>query len=196
MVKSLLTAALLAAVSISTAFAGDIKSSVSEKDLSKHRHTPLGLYLSPTDANTALQADPGIIFLDVRDPVEISFVGHAKGVDAIVPLGIVTHDFDAKSGKYKMVGNAGFLTQAKAAIAAENGDKSTPIFLICRSGGRSAVAAKHLIKAGYTNVWNLVEGFEGDKDKATGARSINGWRNAGLPWTYKIPAKAGWRKAQ
>ena len=47
MVKSLLAAALVAAVSFSTAFAGDIKSSVSEKDLSRHRHTPLGLYLSP-----------------------------------------------------------------------------------------------------------------------------------------------------
>ena len=91
---------------------------------------------------------------------------------------------------------AGFWRRQRRPLQPKVGEKSTPIFLICRSGGRSAVAAKQLIRAGYTNVWNLVEGFEGDKDKATGARSVNGWRNAGLPWTYKIPAKAGWRKAQ
>lgn len=193
MVRTILTAALFAATSISAAFAGDIASSVNADEISKHKRTPLGLYLTPADANAALQANPDIIFLDVRDPIEISFVGHAKGVDAIVPLGIVTHDFNAKSGSYKMAFNQHFLQQAKAAIAAESSDKSTPIFLICRSGGRSAKAASQLIKAGYTNVWNLVEGFEGDRDRATGARSVNGWRNAGLPWTYKIPASAGWR---
>jgi len=45
--------------------------------------------------------------------------------------------------------------------------------------------------AGYSNVWNLVECFEGGKNK-DGARAINGWRNTGLPWSYKIPAEAAW----
>jgi rhodanese-related sulfurtransferase len=62
---------------------------------------------------------------------------------------------------------------------------------MCRSGGRSAAAANALAKAGYTNVWSLVEGFEGDKD-AAGKRTANGWRNAGLPWDYKLTTGQAW----
>ena len=50
---------------------------------------------------------------------------------------------------------------------------------------RSARAADVLAKAGFTQVYNVVEGFEGDYGK-TGRRDVNGWKNAGLPWTYKL----------
>jgi rhodanese-related sulfurtransferase len=56
---------------------------------------------------------------------------------------------------------------------------------MCRSGDRSARAANLLIDAGFTNVWNQIEGFEGDMSK-DGRRTVNGWKNAGLPWTYKL----------
>lgn len=58
---------------------------------------------------------------------------------------------------------------------------------------RSAAAARQLIEAGYTDVWNLIEGFEGDKNPETGRRELNGWRNAGLPWTYKLGAEIAWQ---
>lgn len=51
------------------------------------------------------------------------------------------------------------------------------------------MAAKRLKEDGYTKVYNLVEGFEGDTSKAgasKGQRVVNGWKNAGLPWTYKL----------
>ena len=51
---------------------------------------------------------------------------------------------------------------------------------------RRSVTAGIPADAGYTNVWNQVEGLEGDMDNATGARDLNGWRNAGLPWTYDL----------
>ncbi|MDH3666843.1 MAG: rhodanese-like domain-containing protein [Paracoccaceae bacterium] len=70
-----------------------------------------------------------------------------------------------------------------------------PVFVICRSGGRSAIAARQLVDAGYTNVWNLVEGFEGDKNPETGQRELNGWRNAGLPWAYKLSSDTAWQPA-
>ena len=92
-----------------------------------------------------------------------------------------------------MVGNRNFLPEIEAAIAREAGTKSSPVFLICRAGYRSAHAARQLIAAGYTNVWNVVEGFEGDRDRKTGQPTVNGWRNAGLPWRYTIPASAGWK---
>ena len=189
--KSALTAILAIGLAAAAA-AGEIASSVDADALAKRKQTALGLYLTPADAHKALQASPEIVFLDVRDPVEISFVGHAAPVDAIAPLRIATHEFDAKRGRYKMAANPNFLAEAETAIARNGGGKDAPVFIICRSGSRSAGAANILAKAGYTNVWNIVEGFEGDMDKATGSRSVNGWRNAGLPWRYRILASVGW----
>lgn len=179
------------ALTTGTALAGAIESSVDAASLPKKKVTPLGLYLTPADAHAALEADPSIVFIDVRDPIEISYVGHASATDAIVPLKIQTHKFNAKKGGYTYRANENFMAEVDAAVARAGADKSTPIFLICRSGARSATAAKKLIEAGYTSVWNLIEGFEGDKSKA-GERTVNGWRNAGLPWSYKIKAEAGW----
>ena len=190
--RCVLLIGLFAAPPLYKAFAGEIASSVDAGALPKKKQTPLGLYLTPQDAHAALEQDASIFFIDVRDPVEVSFVGHAAPMDANIPWKLATHAFDAKKGAYKMTPNKAFTAQVDAAIAKASGGKSTPVFLMCRSGARSADAAKALIAAGYTNVWNLVEGFEGDKDKETKERSVNGWRNAGLPWGYKIPAEAAW----
>jgi rhodanese-related sulfurtransferase len=61
---------------------------------------------------------------------------------------------------------------------------------MCRSGGRSAMAVNLLAQAGFKNVYNITDGMEGDavKDPASvfmGQRLVNGWKNSGLPWTYK-----------
>lgn len=158
--------------------------------------TPLGLYLTPTDAHAALTADPGIVFIGVRDPIEVAFVGHAAGMDANVPVRIATHDFDAERRTYRMVANDAFVAEVEAVLAREGLGRDAPVLVMCRSGGRSAAAAaKLLIAAGFTNVWNVVEEFEGDADPATGARALNGWRNAGLPWGYKIAPEAAWQPA-
>ena len=67
--------------------------------------------------------------------------------------------------------------------------KDDTIVLICRSGKRSAKAASLMAKAGYTNVYHLVDGYEGDKANegpSKGQRVVNGWKSAGLPWSYKL----------
>ncbi len=174
-----------------TAYAADIRSSVKASDLPAAKQTTLGLYLTPADAAAALDAEPGILFVDVRDPIEVSFVGHPAPVDAIVPFKIVKMEFDEKKGAYKEAPNPDFVKNVEAITARDGFGKNHPIIVICRSGNRSASAANALAEAGYTNVWNLVEGFEGDKDKA-GMRTVNGWRNAGLPWTYKLTADQAW----
>ena len=64
-----------------------------------------------------------------------------------------------------------------------------PIVLICRSGDRSAAAANLLAQAGFKSVYSVVDGYEGDLAKdgpKAGQRVVNGWKNAGLPWTYKL----------
>jgi rhodanese-related sulfurtransferase len=62
---------------------------------------------------------------------------------------------------------------------------------MCRSGGRSALAANLLAKAGFEHVYNIIDGMEGDavKDPESlfqGQRLRNGWKNSGCPWTYDL----------
>ncbi|MDT8342808.1 MAG: rhodanese-like domain-containing protein [Thermohalobaculum sp.] len=193
MLKSLITASALAMVLATQASAGEIRSSVDAATLGKGKATPLGLYLTPHDAHAALSADPSIVFIDVRDPIEVAFVGHAAGMDANIPVKIATHRFVADKGTYAMEDNAQFVAEARALVAREGRTAADPVFVMCRSGGRSAEAARALIDAGFTNVWSLVEGFEGDSDAASGHRDTNGWRNAGLPWSYKLTAAQAWQ---
>ena len=60
--------------------------------------------------------------------------------------------------------------------------KDTEIMCICRSGARSASAATALTNAGFTNCWNIAQGFEGDKNAEGRRGASNGWKAAGLPW--------------
>ena len=162
-----------------------IQSDVDAATLKTSKTTPLGLYLKPAGAHRALTENPEILFIDVRDPIEVTFVGHAKGVDKIIPVGIATHEVNPKTGQYRMVANDDFVANVDEFVTAQRKEKSDPIIVSCRSGSRSAIAARKLIDAGYTNVWNLVEGFEGDR-ALDGTHTLNGWRNTGLPWGYKL----------
>lgn len=187
---------VLSIVLAAPAWSGEIKTSVDASTLSESRQTPFGLYLTPANAHAALEDDPSIIMIDVRDPVEISFVGHPSGMDANVPLATATGEFNSKRGAYNMVENKNFLADVEAFMARQGYKKTDRIFVTCRSGSRSATAARLLHSVGYTDVWNLTEGFEGSIDKQTGGRTKDGWRNAGLPWSYKIPATAAWQPVQ
>jgi rhodanese-related sulfurtransferase len=56
------------------------------------------------------------------------------------------------------------------------------VILICRSGKRTLDAGRALEAAGFTDVVNVVHGFEGDLDEAFRRSTLNGWRFDGLPW--------------
>ncbi len=65
------------------------------------------------------------------------------------------------------------------------------LLVMCRSGGRSAMAVNKLAAGGFKNVYNIIDGMEGDKVKDPesvfdGKRMKNGWKNSGLPWVYAI----------
>ena len=60
--------------------------------------------------------------------------------------------------------------------------KDEPVLLLCRSGKRSALAAEAATKAGFANVFNVLEGFEGELDEAQRRGTSDGWRFRGLPW--------------
>jgi rhodanese-related sulfurtransferase len=149
------------------------------------KQTTLGLYLTAAEAMAMWQADPAVRLLDVRTPEEYAFVGHAP-MAANIPLAFVTHAFDPASKSYAMAPNPDFLALAKARYAATD-----TILVMCRSGQRSGPAVNKLAEAGYAKVYNVVDGFEGDpvadKDSPEfGRRTVNGWKVAGLPWTYGL----------
>lgn len=176
---------------ITKAGPANIQSDVDAATVTPAKATPLGLYLTPQEAHRALTENPDILFIDVRDPIEVTFIGHAEGVDKIIPVGIATREVDPETGQYRMAANQDFVANVDEFVAAQGKTKTDPIIVSCRSGSRSALAARKLIDAGYTNVWNLVEGFEGDK-APDGTRKSNGWRNAHLPWTYKLAHGVAW----
>lgn len=171
--------------------AAEIVTHIDAATVSKSRATPLKLYLTPAEAHQALTDNPDILYVDVRDPIEINFIGHAVGMDKNIPSKLASIELDAKKGAYKMVTNPNFVAEMNALVKSKGLSKADPIFVSCRSGPRSAAAARLLIADGYTNVWNLVEGFEGGKTKE-GVRAKNGWRNAGLPWSYKLTPETIW----
>jgi rhodanese-related sulfurtransferase len=177
--------------------AAEITSSVDIAALSDPRKTALGLYLSSSDADAALAGDPGIVLIDVRTQEEFNFVGHPDAVDGNVPFSFVdVSGPPGKNGSYDLLRNPDFLKDAEALLARLGKGRETPILVICRSGSRSAAAVNVLAGAGYTRVYNVVDGFEGDIAKDSGHRTKEGWRYSNLPWSYGIRPDQAYRPAQ
>lgn len=132
------------------------------------------------------------LLVDIRTPSEVQFVGHTPLIDGNIPyLSYDYSEWDSKAKEYKRDFNSGFVGQVEGLLAKLGlaGKKDARIILMCRSGDRSARAADLMTKSGYTNVWSAIEGFEGDKAKdgpSKGKRTVNGWKNANLPWTYDL----------
>jgi rhodanese-related sulfurtransferase len=186
---------LLALVLLTSA---SLAQSAGGKEIPKIKQTKLGLYLTPQEAAAILKAEGAkTLFIDVRTRSELQFVGWTPLVDANVPFVDVTEfwDWDDKNNRYKLDANPTFSKEIGDRLAKKGLSKSDRIILMCRSGDRSARAIDALHEAGYTNVWNQFEGFEGDMSKETKRRDVNGWRNAGLPSSFeldktKMPIKA------
>lgn len=151
--------------------------------------TTLKLYMHPKEALARVSGPEAAktLFIDVRTPQEAMFVGMASQVEANIPYMVMPElpEWDAKKNAYKLVQNTGFLAAVTAKLEAKGLTKNDMVILMCRSGDRSANAANLLAKAGFTQVYSVFEGFEGDMSK-DGRRVVNGWKNDGLPWSYDL----------
>ena len=164
----------------------------SAADLPEGKQTVLGLYVTAQVAYDMWKSTPGEVkILDVRTPEEYIFVGHPD-MAINLPLLFPKYEWDANRRRYGVEANADFLADALALLAPDD-----TILAMCRSGGRSAIAVNMLAKAGFKNVYTITDGMEGDKVKEPGSlfhgkRMKNGWKNAGLPWTYDIDRDLVW----
>lgn len=129
--------------------------------------------ITPQDAWTLLAEDPDSVLVDVRTAAEWQFVG-VPVLDQIGKRAILVEWIGFPDGAQ----NQHFVEQVSQAVGA--GD--TQIVFLCRSGARSMGAASALTLAGYPRCYNILEGFEGDKDAAGHRGAVNGWKVAGLPW--------------
>ncbi len=156
------------------------------------KQTLLGLYLSARQAHAFISRRPGqVLFLDIRSPEEVNFLGMPDLSDANIPFEILSPDreWDETRHRLKMQSNPHFVIDVARALARKGLDRGSPIILLCRSGQRSARAADLLAILGYNQVYTVVDGYEGDKARSglhRGRRVANGWRNAGLPWSERL----------
>ena len=152
----------------------------------KEKQTVLGLYVTSAEAYEKWQAAPdNVKLLDVRTPEEFIFVGHPE-IAQCIPLGFQSYRWDEQKGRFALDVNPQFVDQVRECF-----DPDETLLLMCRSGGRSAMAVNLLAQAGYTAAWNITDGMEGDlvKDPGSpndGKRMKNGWKNSGAPWTYHV----------
>ena len=160
------------------------------------KKTPLGLYLTAKEA-AAMKAEGGaaVVFVDVRSRAEATFLGMATAADALIPYQDFSGDsagWDEKNSTFSMEGNLDFVKQMEALLKSRQLGKDSPVIVMCRSGGRSATSVTLLAKYGFTKVYNVVDGYEGDVARSgpqAGQRVVNGWRVEGLPWSYKLDPK-------
>lgn len=122
--------------------------------------------LTPREAHEIWHAAPGAKLVDVRTRAEWDYVGRIPGAAQIE---ILTYPGNRP--------NPAFLQELEQQV-----DKELLVMFICRSGGRSHNAAMLATQAGYDACYNVLEGFEGDKDPHGHRNTLNGWRVAGLPW--------------
>ena len=120
--------------------------------------------LLPAEAHELMQA--GAKLVDVRTKPEVLYVGRVPGAATI--------EWQTYPGNKP---NPEFIGEL-AAIA----PKETPVMFLCRSGARAHSAAEAAMRAGWKETYNVLEGFEGDKDAQGHRNTVGGWRKAGLPW--------------
>jgi len=129
----------------------------------------------PTEAYEILEQQKDAVLIDVRSTMEYEYVGHPL-MAIHVPIK-EPPDWDTQPD---------FVKNARLAITQRlpenNAINEIPVLMLCRSGKRSELGAEMLIKDGFTKVYNVLEGFEGDKDGNGHRNTINGWRFHGLPW--------------
>jgi len=164
---------------------------VDKNDIPEYKQTRVGLYITSSEAFDEIQSEGDeILFLDVRTRSELAVVGMPTVADANVPYMFMAEPMTWNDdwGNFKMTKNQNFLNAVKQRLEEKGLGQDDKVFLMCRSGGRSASAADLLSKAGFTNVYSVVDGYEGDKAK-NGKRILNGWKNSDLPWSYKLDKK-------
>jgi rhodanese-related sulfurtransferase len=158
--------------------------------------TSLGLYVTPQEAYAMWKADPEQVnILDVRTFEEYIFVGHlemARNIPFVFPKYRPPDEDEATSSSSpggRPPGCYGELNPEFVSTVKEHYATTDKILVYCATGARGAMVVNQLVEAGFQNVYNIINGLEGDRVDDPGSvyhgkHMRNGWKNAGLPWGY------------
>lgn len=158
------------------------------------------------EAYDMLNTVPNTFIIDVRTSAEYQFVGHPIGA-YLFPYMFLTDNFTKENDQYgyQLIKNTAFVSEISKVF-----QQSNNLLIICRDGTRSAPAARELANAGFKNVYDVGDGFEGaefpafedanshkfyrqlarrNKIYGFNQRRHSGWQWWGLPWTYEIDPK-------
>jgi len=130
------------------------------------RSLPYSGAVLPSEAYYLMHHLEHVRLVDVRTQAEWQFVG-------VVPEALCL-EWRSFPG---MVHNEGFIDALRV-----QADLAAPLLFMCRSGVRSDEAARAAHEAGFTAVYNVLEGFEGERDAAQQRGRVNGWKARSLPW--------------
>ena len=162
-------------------------------DVPERKRTSFGLYVTSQWAYSMWEDEPERVkIIDVRTPEEYVFVGHAD-MAMNIPLIFMDYEWDTDKDEPVVEPNPEFVTHVKGLFS-----PTDTLLVMRRSGGRSALAVNALAKTGFEHVYNVIDGFEGDKVDEEGSvyrgkRMKNGWKNSGSPWTYDCDPALIWR---
>src|SRR5512135_2803246 len=171
------------AIAATAALAGvaQAQGGVAPAKVPEEMRTKANLYLLPKEAHQFVKAQKGkVLFVDVRT--------RAEALVPYVEFQEFMTDWDDKRSFYRLEPFNDFVPEVERRLKEKGLTKDDPVVLMCRSGERASRAADLLADSGYKRVYTVVYGFEGElSDK--GRRSVNGWKNAGLPWSYELDRK-------
>lgn len=137
----------------------------------KEQALPYAGAVTPAEAHQLLQQDSKVVLVDVRTNAERDWVGR-----------VIINEAQHHAVQWSLypggTPNPDFMAQLQAAVP----DKSTTILFLCRSGVRSRHGAKLASENAYSACYDILQGFEGDKDTDGHRKTLGGWCAAGLPW--------------
>lgn len=150
-----------------------------------------GNYVIAKEAFKAATSLDRLLLLDVRTRGETIFGGVATAMHRHIPYVQIDddHAFDSKNGRYKLVPNPDFVKAVDSVLAERKLDRKATLILYCSVGERSAKAANLLAASGFTNVYSMVDGFEGDPASKLGP----GWKASGLPWSLQMSSQQAYK---
>ena len=129
------------------------------------------------DAWSRLKEDSAALLIDVRTRAEWAFVG----LPDLTEIGKRVLTVEWQTSPENRV-DAAFPDRLGEVLDAAGAGKDTELFFICRSGGRSRMAAEAMANAGYRRCRNVADGFEGPLDANRHRGQAAGWKAAGLAW--------------
>ncbi len=132
--------------------------------------------VTPEQAWEILQQNSQAQLIDVRTSAEWMFVGMPD---------LTSLNKEVIQISWRLYPSFMINTEFTQSFLLRNLPEDAPLFFICRSGGRSRDAAIAVSSLGFTQCYNVEDGFEGEPDQEGHRGTASGWKNAGLPWGQK-----------